>query len=142
VQDARGERDARDEPFQEPTENDPTAAVENAEPYFAPTDPVVREAADGQTKIAGGFGSGEVTTARPRAATEVAPSDEALADAVRAELALDASTAHLAIGVSVAEGVARLEGEVTDAVDAESALAVAGRVPGIVDVDDALTVGG
>jgi len=30
------------EPFDDPAKTDPAAAVEDAEPYFPPTDPVVR----------------------------------------------------------------------------------------------------
>ena len=74
------------------------------------------------------------------AASAVVPSDGALEDAIRMELALDASTAYLDIRVSVADAVATLEGEVADAVDAENAVAVAGRVPGVSDVVDELRV--
>ena len=49
------------EPFDKPVENDPTEAVEEAEPYFPPTDPVVRTDHSGETRIAGGFGSGETS---------------------------------------------------------------------------------
>jgi BON domain-containing protein len=142
MQDGRGAREgprgSPDEPFGEPVENDPTQAVEEGEPYFPPTDPVTRQTETGETKIAGGFGRGEIRDGHIHAATEVAPSDEAIEDAVRAELALDASTAHLRIGVSVRDGVARLVGVVADATDAENAVAVAGRVPGVSDVLDEL----
>ena len=47
------------EPFSEPVETDSAAAVEDAEPYFPPTDPVVRVDQKGETQIAGGFGTGE-----------------------------------------------------------------------------------
>ena len=81
------------EPFDKPVENDPTEAVEEAEPYFPPTDPVVRTDHSGETRIAGGFGSGETSEQRPPAATTDVPSDEALEDLVHRALRLDASTA-------------------------------------------------
>jgi hypothetical protein len=140
MHDAR-EDDRIHEPFGEPVETDPAKAVENAEPYFPPTDPVIRLKRHGEAEIAGGFGDGDapVREGHVRAATEGA-SDEGLEDAIRAELALDASTAHLRLRVSVKEGVARLSGQVADAADSENAIAVAGSVPGVVDVLDELEI--
>jgi BON domain-containing protein len=127
------------EPFADPPETDPTEAVENAEPYFPPTDPVVRVDRKGETQIAGGFGSGEVPGEHAHAVIEDAPSDEALEDLVHRALRLDASTAHLQLKVGVLEGVVRVQGIVEDEADAENALAVAGDVPGVVEVIDELT---
>jgi osmotically-inducible protein OsmY len=124
------------EPFDKPVETDPTEAVEEAEPYFPPTDPVVRIDRKGETQIAGGFGTGEASSGPP---TEDAPSDEALEDLVHRALRLDASTAHLGLSVAVLQGVVRLQGSVDDEADAENALAVAGDVPGVVEVVDELT---
>ena len=124
------------EPFNQPVETDPTEAVEEAEPYFPPTDPVVRVDDKGDTQIAGGFGSGEPLERQPRAVTS---SDEALEDLVHRALRLDASTAHLHLKVGVLQGVVRLQGAIEDESDAESALAVAGDVPGVVDVTDELS---
>ena len=120
-------------------ENDPTEAVEEAEPYFPPTDPVVRVDEKGETQIAGGFGTGEALERHPTAATRGAPSDEALEDLVHRALRLDAGTAQLHLKVGVVEGVVRLRGPIEDESDAENALAVAGDVPGVVDVIDELT---
>ena len=120
-------------------ENDPTEAVEEAEPYFPPTDPVVRVDEKGETQIAGGFGTGEALERHPTAATRGAPSDEALEDLVHRALRLDAGTAQLHLKVGVLQGVVRLQGAIEDESDAESALAVAGDVPGVVDVLDELT---
>jgi osmotically-inducible protein OsmY len=120
-------------------ENDPTEAVEEAEPYFPPTDPVVRVDEKGETQIAGGFGTGEALERHPTAATRGAPSDEALEDLVHRALRLDAGTAHLHLKVGVVEGVVRLRGPIEDESDAENALAVAGDIPGVVDVIDELT---
>jgi len=127
------------EPFSEPVETDSAAAVEDAEPYFPPTDPVVRVDQKGETQIAGGFGTGEPLERQPRTVTRDVPSDEALEDLVHRALRLDASTAHLHLKVGVSEGIVRVQGPIDDESDAESALAVAGDVPGVVDVIDELT---
>lgn len=113
-------------------EIDPTEAVEEAEPYFPPTDPVVRLDRSGSPRIASGFGSGEVT--KPSLS-----SDEALEDLAHRRLRLDASTAHLQLRVGVLNGVVRLQGPVDDEDDAENALAIAGDVPGVVEVIDEMT---
>ena len=126
-------------PFDEPVETDPTKAVEDAEPYFPPTDPVVRTDHGGEVRIAGGFGSPDAPEPGARAATPDVPSDEALEDLVHRALRLDASTAQLHLKVGVLEGVVRLQGLVEDEADAENALAVAGDVPGVVEVVDELT---
>jgi osmotically-inducible protein OsmY len=127
------------EPFDQPVETDPAKAVEEAEPYFPPTDPVVRVDRKGDTQIAGGFGVGEVPSGHAHAVIEDAPSDEALEDLVHRALRLDASTAHLRLKAGVLQGVVRLQGIVEDEADAENALAVAGDVPGVVEVVDELT---
>ena len=127
------------EPFAEPVETDPTEAVEEAEPYFPPTDPVVRVDQKGETRIAGGFGTGEAPGQHPRPASGDSPPDETLEDLVHRALRLDASTAHLHLKVGVSQGVVRVQGLVEDEQDAENALAVAGDVPGVVDVTDELT---
>jgi len=127
------------EPFDKPVEADPTEAVEEAEPYFPPTDPVVRTDHSGETQIAGGFGSGEASERIPASTAADIPSDEALEDRVHRALRLDASTAHLHLKVGVLEGVVRVQGTIEDEADAENALAVAGDVPGVVEVIDELT---
>ena len=127
------------DPFAQSVETDPGEAVEEAEPYFPPTDPVVRVDQAGETQIAGGFGSGEVPEGPPQAVIRDVPSDEALEDFVHRALRLDASTAQLHLKVGVARGVVRLRGMIEDESDAENALAVAGDVPGVVDVIEELT---
>lgn len=115
--------------------------IENGEDvYFPPTDPVVTTDAGGNTQTLGGteatsFG----TDVAPSASTRVF-GDEAIADAIRAELAQDAATTQLTIRVDVVDGVARLRGTVPDMVDAENAEAVAARVPGVVEVIEELQV--
>src|SRR5207237_10705008 len=127
------------EPFDKPVEADPTEAVEEAEPYFPPTDPVVRTDHSGETRIASGFGSGKTPAQEPRGAIADAPPDETLEDLVHRALRLDASTAQLHLKVGVVQGVVRLRGTVDDEADAENALAVAGDVPGVVEVIAELT---
>jgi hypothetical protein len=131
--------DSEIEPFAEPVETDPTKAVEEAEPYFPPTDPVVRIDHQGETRIAGGFGTGEEPEQPPPAAIRGVPPDEAIEDLVHRALRLDASTAHLHLKVGVVQGIVRLRGAIEDETDTESALAVAGDVPGVVDAIDELT---
>ncbi len=127
------------EPFNQPVETDPTEAVEEAEPYFPPIDPVVRVDDKGETRIAGGFGTGEPLEQNFHAATKDVPADEALEDLVHRALRLDASTAHLHLKVGVLQGVVRVQGMIEDESDAENALAVAGDIPGAIDVIDELT---
>ena len=62
--------------------------------------------------------------------------DEALADAVRDALALDASTAELSLNVEVKDAVVHLRGTVAGPEDGENAEAVAAAVRGVVDVAD------
>ncbi len=103
--------------------------------FFAPTDPVVRPGDDGEPEVLGGF----APTADPPAPERSADGrigDEAIADAVRDALALDASTADLQLGVEVEDRVVRLRGTVLGLEDAENAEAVAGAVPGVVEVID------
>jgi osmotically-inducible protein OsmY len=88
--------------------------------------------------VLGGFGSeGDMPVER---SSDGRQGDEALADAVRRELAEDASTTDLAIVVAVRNGVAHLRGQVADLDDADNAESVAARVPGIREVVEALDV--
>lgn len=103
--------------------------------FFAPTDPVVRAGSDGEPEIVGGFAPTAEAPA-PERSSDGRIGDEALADAVRDALALDAATADLTLSVDVADGVVRLRGTVLSLDDAENAEAVAGAVPGVVEVID------
>ena len=127
------------EPSDEPVQNDPTESVQEAEPYFPPTDPVVRVDRKGDTQVAGGFGTGDAPKPHAHAVIEDTPSDEALEDLIHRALRHDATTAHLHLEVGVLQGVARLQGPIEDESDAENALAVAGDIPGVVDVIDELS---
>src|SRR5205807_9998788 len=88
------ESDIEVEPFSEGPEIDPGEAVEEAEPYFPPTDPVVRQGPKGATKIAGGFGAGDVPDKHAHSATKDGSSDEGLKYLTHPATRLDATTAH------------------------------------------------
>lgn len=140
--DAEGERRSRrdQEPFLEGTQGDARESAAEADPYFPPTDPVVRQGRD-QVEIEGGFSASAVDDDARAPRTHVGgPADEALVDDVRRALRRDASTADLELDISVSEGIATLRGRVADLVDTDNALAVAGRVPGISDVVDEIEV--
>jgi osmotically-inducible protein OsmY len=107
--------------------------------YAPPIDPVVTTDAHGSAHVLGGFGSGEEVEVES-SASDRRPGDEALADAVRRELAEDAATAELTIFVAVRNGVAHLRGQVADLDDADNAESVAARVPGIREVVEELDV--
>jgi hypothetical protein len=121
----------------QPITTDATEVVEEDTDatFFPPTDPVIRAGDDGEPEILGGF----APTAEPPAperSSDGRIGDEAIADAVRDALALDASTADLRLGVEVDDGVVRLRGTVLSLEDAENAEAVAGAVPGVAEVID------
>jgi osmotically-inducible protein OsmY len=107
--------------------------------YAPPIDPVVTTDAHGTAHVLGGFGS-EDDVAVEASASDRHPGDEALADAVRRELAEDAATADLTIFVTVRNGVVHLRGQVADLDDADNAESVASRVPGIREVMEELDV--
>lgn len=112
-----------------PVEPDPT--------YFPATDPVVTTDRASDRHILGGFAPGAMEGMEvARSAEDNRPGDEALADAVREALALDAATTALHLDVAVERGVAHLRGKVPDLVDAENAESVASEVPGVASVVD------
>ena len=122
--------------------DDPFAAADDAETYTPPTDPVEKPDEHGDARIVGGFSADSMSGDAPvrRSASGGSP-DEALADRIRRELVEDGATTDLDVDVEVREGIAYLRGRVSDLVDADNAMAVAGRVPGVVDIiDDELRV--
>lgn len=112
--------------------------TEGAEPYFAPTDPVM----SGSGEIIGGFEetSMDDLAADPSTIDEE-PGDEAIADAVRRELREDAATCHLALSVEVRRGVVYLRGA-ADLEDTDNAADVASRVAGVRQVVDQIATRG
>ena len=123
-------------------ESDPMRAVEEAEPYFPPTDPVVEPGP--HPKMLGGFEPQSMSgdPDGPPRARSGGVADEALADRVRMELRQDAATAGLDLEVSIEDGIVTLRGAVDDLTDIDNALGVAGRVNGVEDVIDELEVAG
>jgi hypothetical protein len=104
-------------------------ATEGAEPYFAPTDPVLN---DRGREVIGGFEGTSMDEIAVEASTiDEEPGDEALAEAVRRELREDALTSHLHVAVEVKRGVAFIRGDADDLEDADNAAEVASRVSGV-----------
>lgn len=115
-----------------------------AEPFFPPTDTVLRPA--GQAKqgyeVVGGFSP---TSMEDEAGSEapfssVVRGDEEIADDVRRELAEDALTTDLDIRVTVRNGIVYLRGRVASLEDVEAVEEVSARVPGVVDVHEELDI--
>lgn len=121
---------------------DPQEAAAEAEPYFPPTDPVVRPSTgDQQLTVVGGFEATSMDGLGGETGFDVRNDDD-LAQAVHRELTEDALTADLTIRIGVAEGVVLLRGEVPTLEDAENAEAVASRVGGVREVREELTIPG
>lgn len=122
---------------------DAITAVEDAEPYSPPTDPVIDVDDRAQVHVLGGFSpSATDGMDAPPSAEDGRPGDAALEDAVRDELRRDAATTDMVVGVRVREGVAYLSGSAASLDDAENAEAVAARVPGVIEVVEEFTVQG
>ena len=102
-------------------------------PYFPPTDPVLR----GET-ILGGFSGTSMEGLEVDASADGQFGDEALTEAILQELHADAATSGLDVDVVVKHRVAHLRGSVTDVEDAENAEEVASRLPQLVEVIDEL----
>jgi hypothetical protein len=122
----------------QPLTTDAQAVVEDgdgSEVFFAPTDPVLRPGPHGEPEIAGGF-SPTAEAPTPERSSDGGVGDEAIADAVRDALALDASTADLGLSVEVESGVVHVRGTVSSIDDGENAEPVASAVPGVTEVVD------
>lgn len=125
-------------------------SIEEAEPYFPPTDPVVRSSDDDQElDVVGGFqdssmeDTDEAFDEAFAQGVETGTGDRVLLrddeeirlDVIR-ELREDALTTDLELEVSVVNGVVYLRGRVQSADDGENAEAVAARVPGVAEVQE------
>ncbi len=129
-------------------------AIEEAEPYFPPTDPVVRPSTDQQElDILGGFSEtsmDELVTdpdlepwANAGAPDVFGPrQDGDIQRDVENELREDAYTTDLYLHVNVVNGIVYLRGKVHSIDDAEYAEEVAGRVPGVAEVQDLTEIEG
>jgi len=117
-------------------------ATEEAEPYFPPTDPVVRPSTGPeQLAIVGGFEATSMDDLEGAAGFD-GRNDDDLAQAVHRELREDALTTDLDVQVGARDGVVVLRGEVPSLEDAESAEEVAARVGGVREVREELTISG
>lgn len=129
-------------------------AIEEAEPYFPPTDPVVAPSTgDEALQVLGGF---QDTSMDSMATAPDAPPGEEpdeiqlyrdrddgdIQEDVARELREDALTTALKLTVNVMNGVVFLHGSVPSVDDAENAEAVAARVPGVAEVQDLTEVEG
>lgn len=124
--------------------SDVMEASSEAEPYFPPTDLVVRSAPETSEgfEVVGGFSDtsmDEVSDGQD-SVSSVERGDEAIADDVRRELREDSLTTDLDIRVYVRQGVVHLRGSVATLEDAEAAEEVAARVPGVAEVREDLEV--
>jgi len=123
---------------------DTADATDDAEPYFAPTDPPVRRATrqDEGIEVIGGFSPTSLDAPidleqLPRA---LLTGDDEIAREVRLALREDAATADLSVDVAVRDGVVRLRGIVQSLSDIDAAEEVASRVPNITEVIEELAV--
>lgn len=144
----------------EPTfEGDPGAwtfqeAIEEGEPYFPPTDPVVRPSTDEQgLDVLGGFQSTSMDELVTDPDLEPGAQDGEpdvfarrqdgdIQRDVENELREDAYTTDLPLRVDVVNGVVSIHGKVHSIDDAEYAEGVAGRIPGVAEVRDLTEVEG
>ncbi len=121
---------------------DSEAVVEDAETYFAPTDPVVLPS-DGnqQLQVVGGFGETSMDSTAGAASFDDRNDEDITLDVLR-ELRKDALTTDLHVRVSALDGVVHLHGQVDSPEDAENAEAVASRIGGVKEVHEELKIVG
>ncbi len=117
-------------------------AIEEGEPYFPPTDPVIRVAGLNNAEMLGGF---SITSLEEPNEPEDVPvrlltNDDQIAQQVRYALATDAYTTDLNIRVEVKDAVVFLHGMVHSLEDIEQAEQIAGSVAGVEDVEEDLEI--
>lgn len=126
--------------------NDPAEAADGSEPYYPPTDPVVKPAPrkKGDIRIVGGFArdSMDLPIEPEDYPARLQRGDDEIAADVKLALEEDAATTDLDVWVAVRRGVVHLRGRVKSIEDAELAEEVASRVPGVVEVREELDVEG
>lgn len=128
--------------MQDPGTTDVIMAVEEAEPYFPPTDPPLRTGAGLQdAEVLGGFSitSLESPTEPVDEPLRLSGDDEIEAR-VRYALAADAYTSDLNITVEVEDGTVYLRGQVRSLEDIDQAEQVAGNVAGVDEVQEELEI--
>lgn len=117
-------------------------SIEEGEPYFPPTDPVIRVGGLNDAEILGGF---SITSLEEPNEPEEVPlrlltNDDEIARQVRYALATDAYTTDLNIKVEVEDAVVFLHGMVGSLEDIEQAEQIAGSVAGVEDVEEDLEI--
>jgi osmotically-inducible protein OsmY len=132
--------------------SDVQEAVEEAEPYFPPTDPVVTPTDDAQKlEKTGGWQDTSMDEVaedpeldsdedEPTSPSAGARDDETIREDILRELRQDALTTDLGIDVEVVRGIVVLRGSVPSLDDAINAEEVARRVPGVKDVNEETTI--
>jgi hypothetical protein len=126
----------------DPGTTDMIESVEEAEPYFPPTDPPIGRGPRSTIAVRAGFSgtslqeddTGEDDPLR------VQSGDDEIAERVRYALDNDSYTSELNIEVEVMDGVVHLHGEVTSLDDIDQAEQVAGSVEGVEDVEEDLEI--
>jgi hypothetical protein len=125
----------------DPGTTDVIEAVEEAEPYFPPTDPPLRRDAS-NAAVLSGFSATSLEEDDPgeEDPLRVLGGDDEIAERVRYALATDGYTADLNIEVEVADGIVYLHGKVRSLEDIEQAEQVAGSVEGVDEVEEDLEI--
>jgi len=126
----------------DPGTTDMIESVEEAEPYFPPTDPPLGRGSGNAVSVRGGFSG---TSLQEDDAGEDDPlrvqgGDDEIAERVRYALEIDSYTSDLNIDVEVVDGVAYLHGQVTSLEDIDQAEQVAGSVEGVEEVEEDLEI--
>ncbi len=123
---------------------DTAIAADEAEPFFAPTDPVIDRAPRevGGYTVVGGFAptSLDAPIDLEQLPRSVMTGDDEIARQVRLALKEDAGTADLPIYVAVRNGIVHLRGVVPSLADSDLVEDIAWQVPGVVDVVDEMEV--
>ena len=117
-------------------------AIEEAEPYFPPTDPPLTTRPLTNAGVMGGFAadSDEEPEDEEEEPLRVRGGDDEIAARVIRALRLDAYTSDLNIHVEVEDGVVYLTGKVRSLEDVEQAEQLAGSVDGVEDVEEDLEI--
>jgi len=125
----------------DPGTTDVIESVEEAEPYFPPTDPPIRRDAS-NAAILSGFSATSLEEDDPgeEDPLRVLGGDDEIAERVRYALATDGYTADLNIDVEVDDGIVYLHGKVRSLEDIEQAEQVAGSVEGVDEVEEDLEI--
>jgi hypothetical protein len=125
-----------------PGTTDIIEAVEEAEPYFPPTDPPIGTRSLTNASVRGGFSATSLQEDEPDEddPLRVQGGDEEIAERVRYALATDGYTADLNIEVEVEDGTVYLHGKVRSLEDIEQAEQIAGSVEGVEEVEEDLEI--